>query len=382
MALDYYALTDAQRKLYEATLTKSHRISVSFALLDSNEDYLDTFDGRVISGQVDVDLDADISRTLSLELVDDADRFAFGALGTIAADKFLAVDYKVWVEELASFVSVPVFHGPVSHFSRNGQNIQLEAQSKEALLLPPVAPMTPDIPASRSVAAWVKACAAVHGETLFGHGFAYDTKRLPKNYTAKAVNEVGLWPVMKGVARDADRQLFYDGRGYLNLRAWPDQSTAWTFADVIDIPSVSFDMKEARNTVKVYGADKRGRAVLRGQAQLPAEHELSPTTLARNGTKRVLLETIKTNSEKLTGGQATIMARRTLEQKSQGALDVSFSALPIPHLQPGDMVRVDTPYIATTFVLKKFSLPLSADGPMSIGHNAAVSVAQYRKALE
>lgn len=378
---DLGALTAAQRTAYEDALVSSHRISLDVDVYDGNEDYLERLDAVVISGQVDADITGAITKTLALEVADPGTKFTFDPLGTLGADRFVQVWYKVWVDSLALFVRVPVFYGPVSHYSRNGSRVSIEAQGKEALLLPPVAPYTPGIPASRDLSAWLKSAAQAHGEERFGYGFATDSKRLPKDFTIQAVNELGLWPLMLKAAAACDRQLYYDGRGFLCVRPWPRNPARWVFEDVLDTPAVSFDLRDVRNTVKVYGADNKGHSVLRGKWELQNSHPLSARSLARNGKDRILLETVKTDNAKLTPADAKTMAKRIGLQKSQGVLDVSFSALPVPHLELGDVVRVSAPTVDTTFVLKKFSLPLTGDGAMSVGRTGSVSVSGFRRAL-
>ena len=164
-------------------------------------------------------------------------------------------------------------------------------------------------------------------------------------------------PSFFSAANDFNRQLFYHARGYLDLRRWPESQEAWLFDtdSVLTLPSVSYDLREALNTVRVYGADAKGHAVLRAEASLQDAHPLSAASLARNGKKRVLLETVKTDNPKLRPVDARKMARRILDNRSSGALSVSFESLVVPHLEPGDMVRVDTPYYAGAFRVRAFS---------------------------
>jgi hypothetical protein len=54
-------------------------------------------------------------------------------------------------------------------------------------------------------------------------------------------------------------------------------------------------------------------------------------------------------------------------------VDVKFDALPTPHLEESDVVRVYTDEFNSAFRLNEFSIPLTTKALMSVGYTAKVS---------
>jgi hypothetical protein len=204
---------------------------------------------------------------------------------------------------------------------------------------------------------------------------------LPKKYNVDGAAAVGLWLVLAAVADDFDRQLFYNGEGYLCMRRWPKNKATWTFdgEQLLNSPSVAYDMADTRNVVKVYGADGKGRPVLKATERLPVSHPFSPETLSRNGVARMLVLVDKTDNPRLTIAEAKKKAQRLLKAASSGSLSVEFETLPVPHLELGDRVKVESDTVHTIFTLTKFSLPLAVGSGMSVGFNKRVSWKQLRR---
>jgi hypothetical protein len=96
-------------------------------------------------------------------------------------------------------------------------------------------------------------------------------------------------------------------------------------------------------------------------------HPLSPQRLGRNGVPRYLLEVIEDDTIR-SKVEAEEKAGETLNDRLLQTVEVSFDAMPIPHLEPGDMVRIQTDEYSTSFRLREFSIPLVAGDSMSIGY--------------
>jgi hypothetical protein len=377
----YRSLTAADRATYFATLETPHAIDVLVEVYDADEALVATLDGNVMSGQVDVDATAAITRSCTLTLMDPEMKATFDPIGLVYADNFLGVTYRVWVPALGDWVDTEVFFGPLSRYSRNGHEVTLEAQGKEALMLPPVPPVAPGNPADRLITSVIRAAAASYGEANFNlsdGGGRKTSRRFQFNHAAATQN--GLWPQLVSLAASAGgRQLFYDGAGALTMRPRPKSTPVFTLSSVTSEPSVIYDLTDVRNTVKVYGADKHGRDTLKAKVELPAAHPLSAKSLGRNGAPRVLLEEVRTGSEHLTKADAATRAKRLLAQKSRGLLEVSCESLVVPHLDIDDYVRISTTTIDASFPLRKFTIPLTATDSMSVGFTRPL-LKKYRRA--
>jgi hypothetical protein len=143
---------------------------------------------------------------------------------------------------------------------------------------------------------------------------------------------------------------------------------------VLSDASVSFDVSNVRNTIFVVGGKPKGaKQPVTANVVAARSHPLSPWRLGRNGTPRFIVERID-NDHVRTQSKALAMARRRLRQTLIEGVTVSFDALPIPHLEPLDTVRLRTDLTSVTFVLRQASIPLTHDGVMSIGAVKRVTV--------
>jgi hypothetical protein len=80
-----------------------------------------------------------------------------------------------------------------------------------------------------------------------------------------------------------------------------------------------------------------------------------------------------------TRAKAKEVAESQLASLLREGVQVGFDALPVPHLDPLDLVSVTTPDTSLTFTLHQASIPLVHSGVMSVGTNKRV--APSRKAV-
>ncbi|WP_036959117.1 hypothetical protein [Promicromonospora kroppenstedtii] len=83
--------------------------------------------------------------------------------------------------------------------------------------------------------------------------------------------------------------------------------------------------------------------------------------MGREGAPRYLVERVE-NASIRSHAAAKEYAERLLESRIREAVEVSFDALPVPHLDPDDMVSVQTPDFTLKFRLRKFAIPLAPNG--------------------
>lgn len=368
------------------------RVRIEVDLLDKNETFIETLSNAVVAGQVDCDADNDITRSLAITFADpDRSLVLEPDSNELFADKFLAVRYMVRVDPLRAWVAVPVFYGPISHYERDGAEVEVEAVGKEALMLPPRHFTVPDPGQGTSLKNFLQHHAHEMGERKFRLHDA-GRARISKTESADAAKatkeEGGLWTYMKSVAASNDLQLYYGPDGYLTIREDQPDRITWTFHDgpggtVLSEPHVSYDMSDLRNEVRVDVANdtdkhKRGYSFV---TSLKAEHPFSAQSLAWNGVPRRLRETIKYDHF-VERSRAERVADKRLKRLSRGVNEVSFDSLVIPHLEIGDTISLDTRSTRTEgsheFTLKQFTIPLTPGESMSVGYTKPFSPGRYR----
>lgn len=369
-------LTATERAAFHDALRASHTRRTDLALTNLDGDPLGDLSGRLLDGQVVVDMDAEVTRTASLSLLDPDRTLNFDTDspddGAMFLDRMLRITYRVRID--GGWVDVPLFLGPVTKLDRAGDVVEVEAQGKEALAMGAawrpftVSKGTPKVIAIRRI------MRERAGESRFS---------LP-DLKAKLPESVSLgrysvpWNAAQKIADGQDRQLFYPGDGRLELRRWPERPV-WTFrdgdgGDVVSGLTVGHSQERVRNTVVVTGGKPKGRKDrVRAQAVAPAGHALSPQRLGRtNGqgefVPRYLVERFEDDGIR-SQSEARTKANRMLRDLLREETDVAFDALPIPHLDPGDLVRAEADGIAAEFRLRAFSIPLgSQGGVMSVGY--------------
>jgi hypothetical protein len=367
-------LTATERSAYEKALRSSHVRHIDVDVLTLDGDVLSKISPVFLGGQVDVDSDGEVTRSASVQFLDPRHALNFDTDspddGALYADRMIRIRYGVEVEALARTVWATVFVGPVTKLQRDGEVVSVEAQGKEALVRGAIwRPLT--LKKGARVTAAIKTLVGDRGgETEFS--FPEIRTALPKARSLARTAEI--WATAKSLARGLNRQLFYNGAGTLVLRSLPG-SVVYTFrtgdgGDVLAGLSVSYELADVKNVVEVKGQPPRGKSGrVRGVAIAPASHPLSPFRLGRKNAPRYLVQSVEDSSIR-SDAAANARAQSILDDLLREVVDVSFDSLPIPHLDPGDLVRVKTDELDVTFRIRKFSIPLSPTGSptMPVGY--------------
>lgn len=390
------------------TLSSSHRIRIVVDILDHDEKHRDTLtfpEARVIDGEVQMDTTGDVSRSLSLTLLDPLRKLPFDpnrpAQGGLFAGYFVQVKYGVWVDEASDWVEIPVFYGPLTSFEQTTETIQLEAQGKEALLLAPhYAVQGYSIQSGTRLDDAIKKVAAKMGETKF------DIPDLSKHLPTDRViaPKMEPWKVIQGGTKtahqqlfkstgkgkghnilrseggdllavgDVDRHAFYDGHGRLCVRKKVD-TPKFTFDEgwVTSPPTVTYDLEAFVNYVHVKGTKGKGaKTTPWGVATLLASHPFSAQSLGRNDKPRFIAVYLET--QLTTDKDCQSRAQEILHQRAGTGVNASFSSLPMPLLEEGDRVRLETQDYDINFDLKQWSLPLTSTSDMSVGSSKRIQM--------
>lgn len=414
-------LTKRQTEAFWATLKTSHRMKVIVHVLNESEEHTNDFNMKfgtthLLEGSVQVDATQDVTRSLSITFLDPHKRFRWSpdhsSPGTLYSGDFLAVRYAVLVRdenrrlgvygtklhpkyhkvgskapldyELSYWVEVPVFWGPLTTYEANGPEITIEAQSKESLLMDPhFASDSYTLGKHQHVDDAMQEVLRRVGERRF------HVPRLPyrlgKEVPVHPADEP--WKILNGGSADDTgkhmgglinltgkhpHHCYYDAAGRFTVKRLNKQ-TVFRFYDdtVLSTPDVSYDPTTFVNHVIVHGAKPKGKGKkpVKAEVSLPRHNPNSPWKLARNGKPRYLTMEVTVDSLK-TESDCKQRAHHLLNHHSMVGVDVAFDCLPIPTLEPNDVVRVK---VESGFELhapvKQFTLPLTSSDSMSIGYN-------------
>jgi hypothetical protein len=367
-------LSSADLALFQKSLYSppGYQLKITIQVLDLNHTYLADLSSRLIDGQVNKSFWDTITSNAQFTLRDPDNQVGFDTTnpseGALYMDRMIKIVYSVYSSILPKWVDVPIFCGPISKVSRDNAVLSVECQGKESLYVAPEMAWT-----SKTYPKGQKLITALRdllgdkgGETKFD--FPEWTRTLKKDYALKT--ETPIWDVaQKIVGSRLVQQLFYDGRGYLRLRACPTTPT-FTFTEdhITSVPRLAFETENVRNTVRVKGATPDGKPQIIANAHLPASDPSSSTSLGRNGKKRYLVEPVD-DPDLDTQSKATAQANETLESVKLENITFDFDSFPIPHLEQGDVFAIDTRRFGRNLRAKEFSIPLkpSAESPQSNG---------------
>lgn len=360
-------LSSADLRLFNQSLSTHHSVKITVQMLSLNHAYLGDLSSRLLDGQVTIDATAEVWRSLTMQLNDPERTLQLDSTaptdGALFYDRMIKVVYSVKSELLPRWVDVPIFVGPITRMKRTADVINLEAMGKEALLVPPaVAWKARTFGKGWNRAALVRGILGTYGgETKFSIPAYSATTPGPVTMTTTT----NLWNLAKQVNGSfGNRFIFYDGRGVLVMRDTP-RSVVWTFktgngGNVTSQPDVDFDISAVRNVVTVKGAVPKGKKVpVQASVGLASTHPLNHYRMGRNGIPRVLLEEINDDNMK-TAAQCKTLAKKHVESLAMQAVDVSFSALVVPHLEPYDIYTLKTPDATMNARYQKAVIPLKS----------------------
>lgn len=380
-------LNSTDLRLFNQSLSTHHSVRVTVQMLSLTHAYLGDLTARLLDGQVSIDADAEVTRSLTMQLNDPDHTLQLDSTaptdGALFYDRMIRVVYSVKSELLPRWVDVPIFCGPITRMKRTADVVDVECQGKEALLLPPAAALK-----SHTFGKGWKRSSLVReilstygGETKFSIPDFGATTPGPVNLTM----ESNVWQLAKAVNGSfASRVIFYDGRGVLVMRNRP-LSAVWTYktgpgGNITSVPVIDYDLSAVRNVVLVKGAVPKGKkAPLTGAMGLPFSHPLNATRMGRTGVPRVLLEVISDDNMK-TVTQAKALAKTRVESLAREAVDVQFSALVVPHLEPHDIYVVKTADVSMVARYVQATIPLrSAVGTVGYLSNRTPNKARIRR---
>jgi hypothetical protein len=364
-------ISAADQATFVALLGQSHHISVSLSLMDLSHNRISSLSDVFLGGQVTVDDDADVSRSASLTFLDPDHKMALDsdspADAAMYIDRMIGIVVTVYSPDRSFWTSVPVFCGPITKMDRDWAMVRVECMGKEILALDPFwSPRTFRKGARRTDV--VKSLLSALGEERFT--FTNNSSKLTKDLALSS--ESKPWTTARSVARSANLQLFYDGRGVAVMRPFPTVPVM-TFTDgpgglVVSKPQIGYDSSNIINAVHIKGAIPKGKKTpLSYRVIAPVGSPVYPYKIGRNGKPRVLPVQIDDDSiDTLT--EAKSVAARRLDLGALETVTAAFDILPAYHLQERDPYRIATQEVSTTTIVTKMTIPLQANETAAIGY--------------
>lgn len=373
-------LGTSRLKYYNALIASNHSIVISVRVMNMNHAQISDISNRLVGGQVTVDASRDVTRSLSLTLLDPGSVLHLDSrspdAGALFADRMLHIIYTVINPAGDYRASFPVFTGPITKMDRSGNLITLEAQGMETL------GMTQQWSARTykkglSVSSVIRSILQSYGEGWMS--IPNTAHKLPRNVSVGGTEvQQTPWQIAKGLASSIGYQLFYNGNGYAIMRKVPG-GAVWLFRTgsggmVTSDPQIGFDTSNVINAVEVWGkkpdAPKKGKTAKKqpnARAIAARSHPFSPWTLGRNGVARYIPQVIQSDSY-TTNSQCLAAARAALARGLLQSTTVAFDALPLPNLEELDVVRVQNDKFASNFRVSQFAIPLTSESDMTVGY--------------
>jgi hypothetical protein len=375
----------ALREAYLARLNDfGHDARVTVQVLNMEERVLASAD--LVDGQVNIQgPDSQVRRTASLTLSDPDHRLGLDEDSpwqqTMSASRMVRVRHSLEVPGHGT-VTVTPFVGPVVSVQRSGTTVAVEAQDKMSLITRGTMPLKLG-KGYNAVNALRRILKVRYGESRFRLPTGTRT-RLPWAINVGWADDASGFVACQRIARLLGMQFLYSCDGYATLRHRPS-SPVVTFDEdwLTALPEGSHDflgiINYARVTVKT--------AVR--VAQIPGSNRLSPAKLGRNGVPRYLpyIEDLSAPARpgpKATKPQVTkynaqiISLLRTAENRAKGAIsttdvNLSWTCVPVFHLDVDDPVQLRTPDGTITLPFREGSIPLGVGGDMTGGRKSVVS---------
>jgi hypothetical protein len=395
------ALTDA----YHAHIVGDHDFTVEARVLTMNE----ALAGQAVllGGQVNIQRDSSVRRTGSFTFLDPDHalhldgRSPFDA--ALFADRMVQIRHTVTVPGFGEVTTIP-FVGPIARLSRDDDQVTVECQDKTALAIRGTRPYK--VGKGMNAVRAIKAILADRtGETRFRFPVG-NRKRIPAGFNGNVgwSDEASPWVVCQRIAKQLlGMQLFYSCDGYATLRR-PPHDPVFLFDSERNLTSLvasGYDFTAAVNYARV----EVGKITVKTD-ELPPTHMMSKEALGRNGVPRYLpvSESMSTPSKPKLGKKPTAKERRQYQNASQRynrqvnnvtqqarrransiieaartlTADLSWSAIPVMHLDVDDPVGVRTPDGGMNLRLAEASIPLLTEGEMSCGRQQVLKKTSRR----
>lgn len=365
-------------------LHSSHRLRVGIYCMDLSHRYIGNLTPTFLDGSVSIDVDADVTRSASLSLLDISRSIQLAPDdpddGAAFPTRMLQIVYGVGRPDASRWYDIPIFTGPVSKADRNGAVLSVECLGKESLSSSAIWTAKTYKPRWNKMLLIQNLMSTMAGETRF------DLARSTHTTSTKTVinRDTGssLWQWTRNIANSMAMQAFYDGRGYLRVRPRP-VVPVWLFDGnfITGEAQTSFNFDTLYNAVEVTGGTPKGKKKpLTYKAVAASSHPLSPVSLGVNGVPRYIPMIVQ-NTDLKKAAQLKAFGDQLLRDGLLQAVDASFPSFVIPHIEEDDMYSLRTHTFSTDARVRKATIPLQCDDYMSVGYTKRLKPRKLTRAL-
>lgn len=332
----------------------------------------------LLDGQVNLNDDDGPDRTCSLTISDPGhalsfgQKFAFDDRAVVWVNRLLKVRHRVWVPTLQvpRFVTATPFVGVPTSAARNGAELGLELSDKSLLATHGVREKTykKGARASDVLVDILRDAGERH------YRIPKSDKRLKRAYTVGMKDpSIWSWPQARRIARkELNWRLEVKSDGWIVAEHLHAHRARYEVESLYDLPQGQTDFTEFGNYVRVTSRRTRKKITetWQGIAQLPAHHDLSASSLARNGSPRFLPLILEDDSLK-SKKQVDDRVVQELKSVSDIRYDQSYAIVPPFHLDNHDHLAM--PDDVGTVPWDEGSLPLGTGGEATVGAHRWVS---------
>ena len=351
-------------------MKKPHRLDIGARFLNGAGIYQLDLTGRVMDGMITVDADADVaSRGADLTVLDPTGMIPVGPTGSgsIFTGDILQLDYIVSDPLYIDSYVIPVFTGPIDTAKRDdggGITIVIKALGKDALNLNnfdhfffPRGTFIDDV-------------INFLGENRLY--IEYDRGTMPSG--GRLVRDLFIdrndrpADILRALAMGFGLNFRFSPNGEAEFYKF-QQNVVHVFDNsvITKAPTVNYDLQNTVNAVQAVGPSVPGQLPIQAYAFAPPGHPLSAQSLGRGGEPRYLWETFQ-NDVWTVQDWAQQWADYRLRAGLAAGIEVNFEGLPMPLLQENDMVSINTPRNVLDFMMKKWTIPLTAGVDSSYGN--------------
>lgn len=353
-------------------LWSHHTISIGVRIMDTSHNYTADVTDMLVDGQINFDATAqDTDRSLDLTLLDPLKSVQLDPQSPSPVSLYVAnmisIMYTVQSPDRSKTFNIPVFCGPVNKVDRDGVLLNVKCLGKEVLSSDTL--WVGKAYANAKITDIIRAMLTDAGETKMeipdlGNivGYVYFDRNTD---VAKSI-----WAACEWLASLIGYQLFYDGRGTARMRP-VENHAVMTFDDknIKSQPQYGYDLQGTSNAVIVVGGEQGpGQPRIEYRLVAPDTHPLSPRNVGRNDKPRYINPIIIEDDSISSIYQAQAIAEQALNDALLMTINAAFDSLPVPLLEPTDVVTINYGGFALNTRINKWTLPLTNQGSSSIGY--------------
>lgn len=362
---------------YRAGLQTTHlrRVRVRVMRLDHSQ-VTREYHG-LLDGQVTTDTSTDVLTNCNITLLDPS--MSIGWEPDSPKDfphlrRMIQIVDDRYILALGAWISCPVFTGPVMDFDRDGATVSISADSKVRLAMGNFGSNHTWFAKRKVVDVISDMLVNWAGESPARIHLPSIKATIPEKLTVHQSDTI--WEHVLKLVHSVGMVCFYDAAGHFRMRH-PSSSVSLTVdrSSLCSPVRVDRQAPDIKNRWIVRGPKPKGhKKQIVVDLRLPTKHAWSAQNLGRNGKPRWLQEIIQPGHVKTTAAAMRIAVNHR-DDALRATQQVSADMLPMPQVEPYDLIRLVDPLIGTYLVrANQYTFPLGTGGPATIGAVKRVSM--------